>query len=81
MNPWPILGGVAQSVCRLETDVIEPENARIGDVLVLTKPIGSQIAVNLHQWLQEPKRWDQVKHVIDEETVVRAYNVCSASMK
>ncbi|KNC78274.1 selenide, water dikinase [Sphaeroforma arctica JP610] len=80
MNPWPILGGVAQSVM-LATDVITPENARAGDVMVLTKPLGTQLAVNLHQWLDQPKWWDQVKHVIDAETVIRAYNVASASMK
>eukprot|EP01134_Creolimax_fragrantissima_P008436 CFRG8436T1 len=80
-NPWPILGGVAQSVCMLSTDVIEPENARVGDVLLLTKPLGTQVAVNLHQWLEEPKWWNKVKHVIDQSEVVRAYNVASASMK
>ena len=28
-----------------------PENAIEGDVLVLTKPLGTQIAVNAHQWI------------------------------
>ena len=30
-----------------------PENAVVGDVLVLTKPLGTQIAVNAHQWLED----------------------------
>lgn len=25
----------------------------VGDVLVLTKPLGTQIAVNAHQWLED----------------------------
>lgn len=35
-----------------------PDQAIIGDVIVLTKPIGTQIAVNSHQWL------DQVTHTV-----------------
>ena len=30
-----------------------PNQAVPGDVLVLTKPLGNQIAVNAHQWLDE----------------------------
>ena len=33
--------------------VLRPENAVVGDVLVLTKPLGTQIAVNAHQWLED----------------------------
>ena len=33
--------------------IIRPENAVVGDVLVLTKPLGTQIAVNAHQWLDD----------------------------
>merc|ERR1719487_500947 len=45
-NPWPIIGGVAKSILR-EGDFIRPENAEAGDVLVLTKPLGTQVAVNM----------------------------------
>ena len=30
-----------------------PDQAVEGDVLVLTKPLGTQIAVNAHQWLDQ----------------------------
>jgi len=30
--------------------MIRPIHAQIGDVLVLTKPLGTQLAVNGHQW-------------------------------
>lgn len=35
-----------------------PDGAVPGDVLVLTKPLGTQVAVNAHQWL------DQVCHSV-----------------
>lgn len=31
--------------------VCRPDSAVPGDVLVLTKPLGTQVAVNAHQWL------------------------------
>ena len=30
-----------------------PDGAMDGDVLVLTKPLGTQIAVNVHQWVNK----------------------------
>lgn len=30
-----------------------PDGAVPGDVLVLTKPLGTQVAVNAHQWLEQ----------------------------
>lgn len=75
LNPWYIIGGVATSVTS-SSEFIMPENAKVGDVLVLTKPIGTQIAVNAHQWLEQPKYskfWDQIKDVISEEHVKKAY--------
>lgn len=32
-----------------------PDNAQVGDVLVLTKPLGTQIAVNAHQWIEQAR--------------------------
>lgn len=49
VNPWPIIGGVATSVSR-ESEFVMPINAKIGQKLVLTKPLGTQIAVNIYQW-------------------------------
>ena len=50
-------------------DVIigRPDQAVVGDVIVLTKPIGTQIAVNAHQWLDQPKYWSKIQHVITKE--------------
>lgn len=50
LNPWPIIGGVATSVV---DSFVQSDGASPGDVLVLTKPLGTQIAVNVHQWRRE----------------------------
>jgi len=51
-NPWPIIGGVATSICK-ESDFIRPIHGVVGDVLVLTKACGMQIVSNASQWLME----------------------------
>ncbi|CAF1632828.1 unnamed protein product, partial [Didymodactylos carnosus] len=43
INPWLVVGGVATSICT-QNEMIIPENAVVGDVLVLTKPLGTQVA-------------------------------------
>ena len=43
-----------------------PDGAEIGDVLVITKPLGTQIAVNAHQWLDFPERWSRWVTIFDK---------------
>ena len=59
-NPWVIVGGVASSVCA-DHEYIVPNGGRPGDVLVRTKPLGTQVAVNAHQWLTQPDRLARVR--------------------
>lgn len=42
VNPWCTIGGVATTVCQ-PNEYIVPDNAVVGDVLVLTKPLGTQV--------------------------------------
>ena len=79
INPWLIIGGVATSVCS-SNEFIVPDNAMVSDVLVLTKPLGTQVAVNAHQWLDNPDRWSKVKLIVSEEDVKRAYLRAISSM-
>lgn len=72
MNPWCTIGGVATSVCQ-SSELIMPDNAVVGDVLVLTKPLGTQVAVNAHQWLDLQDRWNRIKLVVSEDDVRKAY--------
>jgi selenide,water dikinase len=78
-NPWPIIGGVATSIC-LESEIIMPVNAVPGDVLVLTKPLGTQLAVNVHQWMYTESKWDRVKDFMTKEDAIRAYELAMDSM-
>jgi len=79
LNPWPIIVGAATSVCKAE-DFIMPENAVPGDVIVLTKPLGTQVAVNVSQWRYSETNWEPVKDVLTKEEGGRAYDVAMASM-
>jgi len=79
VNPWLTIGGVASSICQAP-EIIVPENAVAGDVLVLTKPLGTQVAVSAHQWLDMPERWNRIKLVISDEDVRKAYNRSIDSM-
>lgn len=59
LNPWPIIGGVATSLCT-EDEFVSPDGAVPGDVVVVTKPMGTQVAVNLWQWCQKDNaHWKQ----------------------
>lgn len=53
--------------------LFRPDNAVVGDVLVLTKPLGTQVAVNAHQWLDLQDRWNRIKLVVSEDDVRKAY--------
>eukprot|EP01096_Ripella_sp_DP13-Kostka_P003253 TRINITY_DN1470_c0_g2_i1.p1 TRINITY_DN1470_c0_g2~~TRINITY_DN1470_c0_g2_i1.p1 ORF type:complete len:316 (+),score=122.08 TRINITY_DN1470_c0_g2_i1:205-1152(+) len=80
MNPWPIIGGVASAVCK-EQDFIRPVNAQPGDIVILTKPLGTQVAVNFHQWEHlNNDHWKNVKDLISHEEVQEAFEIASASM-
>jgi len=79
MNPWPIIGGVAKSICK-EKDFIMPINAVDGDVIVLTKALGTQVAVNVKQWMRDDKRWSGVESIITKKEGNRAFSKASSSM-
>lgn len=67
LNPWPIIGGVATSVVA-DDEYIPSDGAKVGDVVVLTKPIGTQIAVNEYQWRhQNNKLWRQCEGICSEK--------------
>lgn len=79
INPWIIIGGVATVVCQ-PNEFIMPDSAVVGDVLVLTKPLGTQVAVNAHQWLDNPERWNKIKMVVSREEVELAYQEAMFNM-
>nr|XP_045223376.1 selenide, water dikinase 1-like [Macaca fascicularis] len=79
LNPWIVLGGVATTVCQ-PSEFIMPDNAVPGDVLVLTKPLGTQVAVAVHQWLDIPEKWNKIKLVFTQEDIELAYQEAMMNM-
>lgn len=79
VNPWLTIGGVATSICENE-EFIMPDGAEVGDVLVLTKPLGTQIAVNAHQWIEVPEMLSRISSVASVDQVKTAYRRAMASM-
>uniref|UniRef100_A0A1I8G7V3 Selenide, water dikinase n=1 Tax=Macrostomum lignano TaxID=282301 RepID=A0A1I8G7V3_9PLAT len=80
VNPWMVIGGVATSVC-LPSEYCQPDGAVPGDVLVLTKALGTQVAVNVHQWLiEQSDRWRQVSTVLTEQQARQAYQSATRQM-
>lgn len=81
INPWVTIGGVASTVCSDKGDIIMPEGAVAGEVLVLTKALGTQVSVNAHQWLEEGgEKWTKISAVTNETEVKTAYRSSTLSM-
>jgi selenide,water dikinase len=63
-----------------ESQIIRPENAVPGDVIILTKPLGTQVAVNVFQWRKKPERWARVEKVVTVADAEAAFGMASESM-
>jgi len=77
MNPWPLLGGIAKTICK-EEDIIRPDHAEVGDVIVLTKPLGNSLmsdAIAISRNKDAP-----IKHSLSEKELDRGYRVAEMSM-
>ena len=48
LGPWPIIGGVANTVVRKE-EYLTPNSAKECDIILLTKSLGTQVCVNLKE--------------------------------
>jgi selenide,water dikinase len=86
LNPWPVIGGVASSVVR-EEDLVRPGGAVPGDVLVLTKPLGTQVACNMWQWRggggneAGARNWPRLAAAgVTRESAAAAYDAAAAGM-
>lgn len=61
--------------------VARPDGAVPGDAIVLTKPLGTQVAVNAFMWWDRAvERWDKVKDLLGETGVRDAYQTAMTSM-
>lgn len=79
LNPWPIIGGVAKSICQ-KSDFIRPVSAVAGDVIVLTKALGTQVAVNVKQWMSNESKWLPIAHLLTTQQAQESYLKAQSSM-
>eukprot|EP01130_Rhizamoeba_saxonica_P000226 TRINITY_DN10214_c0_g1_i1.p1 TRINITY_DN10214_c0_g1~~TRINITY_DN10214_c0_g1_i1.p1 ORF type:complete len:314 (-),score=82.20 TRINITY_DN10214_c0_g1_i1:147-1088(-) len=80
LNPWPIIGGTAMSCCTDE-EFINPVAGNVGDVIVLTKPLGTQIAVNINEWIQDKSsNWNLISDDISLNEAYEAYQCAVRGM-
>lgn len=75
-NPWCLIGGVATATLERSGFLSDRTRCVAGDVLVLTKPLGTQVAANALQWLRTGER----SPALSEAETWRLYKVASASM-
>lgn len=81
LNPWITIGGVASSVC-LPGEIIMPDAAVAGDVLVLTKPLGTQLASLAYQWMiTDSDKWKKIQSKFCERDIRKMYHRAMDSMQ
>lgn len=80
LNPWCIIGGIASSVCRKD-EIVFPNRAQTGDFIVLTKPLGTQLATNAQIWRDEnSENWQKLSEVLSDSQVDEMYSKAVESM-
>ena len=82
LNPWPVIGGVATTICS-EGEYVKSDGAQVGDVVVLTKPLGTQVAVNVHEWrMRQTPKWHELskRNIISVEEAEDMMHAAVCSM-
>lgn len=80
INPWCMIGGIASSVCKKD-EIVFPTKAAAGDILILTKPLGVQLATNAPIWMAEDnENWKKLSQNLSVEDVQEAYQKAVKSM-
>jgi selenide,water dikinase len=72
-----MIGGVA-NVMVLKNEYVRPNFGEPGDAIILTKPLGTQPAVNLKQKLSESKDFNPPE--ISAQEITHAYHLAMESM-
>jgi selenide,water dikinase len=82
VNPWPVIGGVATTICG-EEEYVKSDGAKVGDVVVLTKPLGTQVAVNVHEWrVRQTPKWAEIskRNILSQEQAEDMMHAAVCSM-
>lgn len=70
-NPWCLFGGIATVVCH-PYEIVQPVHATVGDVIVLTKPLGTTVVLTISEWMKQPEKRSRLMLAITEENVEKA---------
>ncbi|KAG5669014.1 hypothetical protein PVAND_016917 [Polypedilum vanderplanki] len=80
INPWCMIGGIATSICTKD-ELVFPTGALPGDAIILTKPLGVQLATNAKIWLDEnSESWKKLSQHLTEDDVKESYEKALKSM-
>ncbi len=81
LGPWPIIGGVANTVVRKD-EYLTPNSAKEGDIIILTKPLGTQVCVNLKEWktTKNEKYYEKAKGFVSDNEIEEMYKLSIQSM-
>lgn len=75
LNPSLTISGQVNAFMNVGSrDFVASDMAQKGDVLVLTKPLGTHVACMGHMWMeQNQEKWNRMKQVVTEQDVERGY--------
>jgi selenide,water dikinase len=80
INPWCMIGGIATAICTND-ELIMPTGAIDGDVIILTKPLGVQLATNAKIWMEEgADSWTKLSQHMTADDVNETYEMALKSM-
>ncbi len=80
LNPWPLIGGSVTGVGK-EEEVLTKAGAKVGDVLILTKPLGTQSAMALSRVPKEFLELINISEEEKEEIINKAIKLMTTSNK
>ena len=66
LNPWPIIGGVASGIAHPD-QIVSHKNAQPKDIVLLTKPLGTQPAMAVYRGLKDPSVAEQILGLMSKE--------------
>jgi selenide,water dikinase len=78
-NPWPILGGAATGMMKIR-NVVFKKGAKVGDNLILTKPLGVQPVMAAYRLLKEEKLSDELLSQLPRKVVEESIKKTISSM-
>lgn len=71
INPWPFIGGCAVGLAH-PNSIVYNRGAKVGDILLLTKPLGTQPAMAAYRLLKEEQQLIDLSEYLPTKVIDRA---------